>query len=168
MADINKKDFYSSFSAITEEVIDHNLTTCLLQLLVSYQTKNWHVSEQSKDFGIYAVAQPEPPRQTKELCKRLSRITPAFRLQLTPIRQMSEFYPLLRLLCTCAKFFKTSMCKLLVLYWRKVTFCFRNISEMLGSKPSLSQIRQPCSKIRSGVTCSRPASHRQSQGRSSD
>ena len=86
MADINNKDFYSSFSAITEEVIDHNLTTCLLQLLVSYQTKNWHVSEQSKDFGIYAVAQPEPPRQTKELCKRLSRITPAFRLQLNSLR----------------------------------------------------------------------------------
>ena len=61
MADINNKDFYSSFSAITEEVIDHNLTTCLLQPLVSYQTKNWHVSEQSKDFGIYTVAQPDPP-----------------------------------------------------------------------------------------------------------
>ena len=79
------------------EVIDHNLTTCLLQLIVSYQTKNWHVSEQSKDFGIYAVAQPEPPRQTKELCKRLSRITPAFRLQLTPIRQMSELLPITKI-----------------------------------------------------------------------
>ena len=151
------------------EVIDHNLTTCLLQLIVSYQTKNWHVSEQSKDFGIYAVAQPEPQADQGTVQEALTDHTSLpSPTQLTPIRQMSEFYPLLRLLCTCAKFFKTSMCKLLVLYWRKVTFCFRNISEMLGSKPSLSQIRQPCSKIRSGSTCRRPASHRQSQSRSFD